>query len=86
MSQELVNAVIPIVVAILFAFVAGGTTVAAALLILLRMLLKSPVILSFLEKLFQALSPEWQAVLKDVAAVGDEVTDGVPADSKLLAS
>jgi len=78
--QEIINAVLPIVVAILFAFVAGGTTVATLFALVFRSVLRSPVLLSTLEKLYGGLSPEWQDVLKSADAVLDEVTDDTPVE------
>jgi hypothetical protein len=82
MSQELVNAIVPIFVAVLFSFVAGGATVTALIAVVFRMVLKSPVILSFLEKIYMGLAPEWKEALKDAVQLGEEVTDDIPAGQK----
>lgn len=84
-TQVAINAILPIVVAVLFSFVAGGTTIAALLVLVLSMLLKSPVLLSILEKLYSGLSPDWKTAVKDFGTLVDEVTDDVPATGKTLA-
>lgn len=76
--QEFVNALLPIFVAVLFAFFAGGATIATLIALVLNMVLKSPVLISFLEKLYEGLSPSWQAAIKDADKLIDQVTDGVP--------
>lgn len=85
MSQnagEIIGAVLPIVVLVFVAFLAGGATVAGLLTLTLNNILKSPVLITFLEKLYQGLSPEWQDVLRAGDKIIDEVVDGVPADTK----
>jgi hypothetical protein len=86
MSQQVVSEILVIVVAVLFSFAAGGATIAALLVMTLNSVFKSPVLLGAMEKLFSALSPEWQEVLKAALAVGDEVTDGIPVTEKPVAS
>lgn len=80
-NQQLVNAIIPILVAIVFSFAAGGATVAAVLVLVFRQILNSPVILATIEKLYLGLPPEWQEVVKGADAVLDQVTDGVPTQA-----
>lgn len=85
MSQntgEIVGAILPIVVMLLVAFLAGGATVAGLLTLTLNNILKSPVLITTLEKLYQGLSPEWQDVLRAGDKVIDEVVDGVPVATK----
>ena len=60
-SQQLVNAIIPILVAIVFSFAAGGATVAAVLVLVLRQISNSPVIIATLKQLYMGLAPEWKA-------------------------
>lgn len=81
-TQEIIGAVLPIVVALLLAFLAGGATVAGLLTLTLNNLLKSPVLITFLEKLYQGLSPEWQDVLRAGDKVIDEIVDDVPIGTK----
>lgn len=81
-TSEIIGAVLPIMVALMIAFLAGGATVAGLLTLTLNNLLKSPVLITFLEKLYQGLSPEWQDVLRASDKVFDEVVDGVPVTTK----
>lgn len=84
-SQDQVMGVIAIIVAAAMGgIVIGQTTLAVAIVFIAGKISSSPVVLSILEKLFLSLSPDWQAALKGVVKVGDEVVDDVPADTLSL--
>lgn len=77
LNQQLVNAIIPILVAIVFSFAAGGATVAAVLVLVLRQIANSPVIITTLKQLYMGLAPEW----KDLILTGDELVDKVTGET-----
>lgn len=81
-TQEVLTALFPILLMLIGAFVVGGLTIASAFVMTSNSILKSPVILSFLEKLYSGTSPEAQAALIAALAVANEVTDGIPAETK----
>lgn len=64
------------------AFLLGGGSVLATVTLLARQILKSPVLIKFLEHLANSASPELLSAVNATAELVDEVTDGVPYEDK----
>jgi hypothetical protein len=64
------------------AFLVGGGSVLATITLLSRQILKSPVLIKFLEHLANSASPELLQAVNSTAELVDEVTDEIPYDTK----
>lgn len=64
------------------AFLAGGGTVLSTVALLGGQILKSPVLISFLEHLSSSASPELLESIRTTVKLVDEITDNIPADKK----
>lgn len=67
---------------VLVAFLVGGGSVLAAITLLARQILKSPVLIKFLEHLANSASPELLQAVNSTAELVDEVTDEIPYEEK----
>lgn len=64
------------------AFLVGGGSVLATVTLLSRQILKSPVLIKFLEHLANSASPELLQAVNSTAELVDEVTDEIPYEEK----
>lgn len=66
----------------IIAFLVGGGSVLATITLLSRQILKSPVLIKFLEHLANSASPELLQAVNATAELVDEVTDEIPYEEK----